>query len=782
MLRTTLQSWDFFKLEPETGFEQVYRKPFPTLPASVPGMVHLDLARNGLIPEPLYGRAHLALEWVDECDWAYRTEFSADPKAFSNSIIRFECLDGIACIELNGVQVGHHDNAFLPIEIDVSNVLRESNVLEIRFESSSRAATERRNAYLLERGLPLDQRCFDERAFLRKPAYMWGWDWAPRLISCGIAGPVELIQFESRIAHLELQIEPQEDGKYLVSATAHCMGTTAELELILGESGRASQQTECTWLIEGGEWHPKGCGPQTIHSIKATAGDDSEERRFGLRRVSLNRQPDAYGESFQFEVNGQPIWARGANWIPPSFFYSPGPAHSEIDRRVSQLAELGFNMLRVWGGGRYECEAFYDACDRHGILVWQDFPFACMYYPDDAQWQDAIRLEASHHVERLRTHPSLALWCGNNECQTMHESWLGENAASRFHGERIYSGVLKEVLTKLDQASPYIPTSPTGSDPTGPPNCNNPSFGDCHYWEVWHGKGDWIHYRDVEPRFCAEFGFASPCSMATWVKSISKEDIESFPGPEFLAHDKTGKDFEIIRGLVELHYPRAETLEEWVYFAQLNQRDAIRCAIEHFRSCPACAGALVWQANDCWPGSTWSICDSLGVIKPAGFELERLFAEALIAASFDSCELAARIVGKFDGQLSVRRFDTLTGAELNPSEFTESELHRSAFLAGAEGLQPRWCFAVEPKDLALQCQPIEVSRKEFLEVRVSGFVADLVAYGADSFEPLLLQGQRHRGAKPVTAVNEVLTYLAPSANERVVFRSLAGVHEVRAAD
>lgn len=784
MLRTKLKNWQFRMIEREAGYEQVYRRPFPLLPAEVPGMVHVDLARNGVIPDPFQGMAHVGLSWVDECDWAYQTEFVADPSAFPHSALRFECLDGVAEIELNGVLLAVHDNAFLPVEIPVQEHLQPSNVLQITFRSPVAEATSRRTAYLKNHGLPHDQRCFDERSFLRKPAYMWGWDWAPRLVSCGIAGNVELLQFQNRVS-LSLNTRHLEGSRYLLTAETQFTGDPPTLELLLGPEGRLIEDEKSSWIIEGGEWHPRGHGPQTLHIVRALTNEEVVEQRFGLRRVELRREPDQHGESFTFEVNGNPIWAKGANWIPPSFFYASGPTPAEIDDRIAEFASLGFNMLRVWGGGRYETDAFYEACDRHGILVWQDFPFACMYYPDDEHWQEVIRQEARYHVERLRAHPSLALWCGNNECQTMHESWLGENAAPTFHGERLYGGVLPEAIAELDPASPYIPTSPTGSDPASAPNCNNPNFGDCHYWEVWHGKGDWTHYRDIEPRFCAEFGFASPCSMAKWIETISKEDIDRFPGPEFLSHDKTGKDFDHIRSLVELHYPRASSLEEWVYFAQLNQRDAIRCAIEHFRSCSSCAGALIWQANDCWPGSTWSMRDSEGIYKPIAFELERLFAEVAISAVTTNGKLVGTLVnnspGDASGQLRVEIFDTITGLSHDPGDYKVDRASRSAFRLSIDGMpkSERWVFLVEPKDLQLELAQIEMRVGRYLEISLDKFVADLVAYNALTFEPLRLAGQVLRGAKPITSAPGVVRYEVPEPEGPLVFRSLAGVHPTR---
>jgi beta-mannosidase len=301
------------------------------------------------------------------------------------------------------------------------------------------------------------------------------------------------------------------------------------------------------------------------------------------------------------------------------------------------------NMLRVWGGGLYESDDFYQLCDELGLMVWQDFPFACAYYPDTDEYCEPLREEARVNVQRLRNHPSLVLWCGNNENLTMWEqAWGGEeNRPARYFGEHFYDRILPEVLREHDSERAYIPTSPQG----GEKDANSGGAGDQHYWDVWHGRGDWQFYRDSAARFSSEYGFASSCSLRAWqtvfaprARNTGRDSEVELTNlrvpvrdPIVRWHDKTAKGFEVFLSYVALHYPEPTSLEDWVYYSQLNQRDALRCALEHYRRSEFCRGSLIWQLNDCWPVQSWSLIDSEGQPKSAWFELRRLHAPRLLS-------------------------------------------------------------------------------------------------------------------------------------------------------
>jgi beta-mannosidase len=612
------------------------------LPASVPGHVHTDLVSAGVIADPFARRFELGCQWVDGERWVYRTELEFQPDAaLPARVLHFAGLDSVASVWLDGEKLAEHDNMFVPLELDVTERLTPGrHELRIELEPAVNVGRERRARYLASEGLGENVVRFDERAFVRKAQYMYGWDWGPRLVSAGIWRPVTLIEHAGRLldvlveqTHLpngtvDLRIWSDVDGAGKVEhAVGGVRGVFAD-----GEAAR----------VENPElWWPAGLGAQPLLEVTSRLlgidGRVLDERttRIGLRRVRLVREPDRHGESFELEVNGRRLYCVGANWIPDDSF----PARVSAARtreRLERARELNMNMLRVWGGGLYESDEFYAACDELGLLVWQDFPYACSYYPDDPDNLKAARREARENVRRLRNHPSLVLWCGNNENRTMFESGWDDpqRHPPRYHGERIYEGVLPQVLAELDPTRPYIPTSPWGGA-----LANDGGTGDQHYWDVWHGRGDWKFYAESKARFASEFGFASAPGARAWARiALGERNAAELPVRDADArwHDKTLKGFETFVAFVELHYPPAGSLEEWTYFSQLNQRDALRFGIEHFRRSDFCKGALLWQLNDCWPAQSWAVIDSEGEPKAAAFELRRLFAPALASLFLES--------------------------------------------------------------------------------------------------------------------------------------------------
>lgn len=587
------------------------------LSAQVPGHVHLDLVRHGVILDPFTAMGELGCQWVDDHDWSYRTAFEWHPDPENPiRVLHFEGLDTICEVFLNDEKIAEHDNMFLPLEIDVSGkIVAGANTIRVDFQSAIRVGNERRASYFEKEGLPLDTSCFFERAFVRKAQYMFGWDWGPRLVSCGIWKPVKLIESPSPVG-----------------------GGVGEG--VAGQPGQAQPLTR----------------PQ----------------------IRLLREPDAHGESFEFEVDGKRVWMRGANWIPDHSF------PSTIDRRqlrdrLEKAKDMGFNMLRVWGGGLYESDDFYELCDELGIFVWQDFPFACGYYPDDEASLETYRKEAEYHVERLKKHPCLALWCGNNENEMLHHGhWAGDKGPPRYYGNDAFHRVFKEVVERIDPSTPYIATSPLAEPGSNDPNCGG--CGDQHYWDVWHGRGDWRHYADSTARFSSEFGFASSCSLGVWDKVLD-EWAEDYPfiqdDPVLKWHDKTRKGWNTFVGFVRLHYPEPKSLADWVYYSQLNQRDAMRFAIEHYRRSDFCRGALIWQLNDCWPVQSWSILDCDGNYKAVAYELRRLYDEDLLSIERHNDLIKVHAVNDRDrlsGTVSLDAYHIATGAHLANLGMAELEL------------------------------------------------------------------------------------------------------------
>jgi len=734
---------------PNPGYPRPQLKKFDPVPAQVPGCVHLDLMRAGIIPDPFVDRFELGVQWVDEADWTYRTTFEFQGTG-SRQVLRFDCLDTVATVLLNGEEVATSDNFFIPLEVEVTGKLRPgANDLEIRFLSAVKTGEARRREWFGLHGLANETEMFDERAFIRKPGYMFGWDWGPRLVGCGIQGEVTLLEFEERIASFDVTVSPAADGWFEVRAAADV--ASAAYEFISGNAvTEIVPDGPGAWRVRGPLWWPAGMGDQPLHEVRASIPGQTVTKRIGLRTVELRQEPDAHGSTFEFIVNGQPFWARGANWIPEDSFpcrIDPG----QTQQRLRRYRDLNFNMIRVWGGGLYESEAFYDACDELGILVWQDFPFACMYFPDDEPWQTVVQREAEHQVRRLRHRASIALWCGNNENHAMWQQQWGSPGIvpSRYCGEHLYDLVLPNVLAALDPGRPYVASSPIGvspddSIPIGPGrNVGIDGWGDSHYWDVWHGRGDWVHYVESRARFSSEFGFASSCSMEQWRACLSSEALgETFPGPTALHHEKTGKKWETFYGFITLHYPECRTLEDWVYYSRLNQRDALRHGIEHYRRSDFCRGSLIWQANDCWPVMSWAVEDYLGVLKPAGYELRRLYADVMVSLAFRTGGIDVWVcndgVSAFEGVLEIEVVDTHTGpisrdevlvslssnSRAAVSEFDGSRYHstRTAVRFSLGGVD-RWTFLCEPKDLDLPEPVFEYTNDGW---RVVNFIAEYI--------------------------------------------------------
>ena len=667
------------------------------LPAQVPGHVHLDLVRAGVIADPFIRMNERGVQWVDDTDWVYETSFSTEePPAGGLRFLKFHGLDTVARIELNGELLGESENMLVPHEFEVTSLLRNGdegeglNTLRVKFQSAKQLGFARQREWNAGSDpVPYHWDTWAPRSMVRKAQYMYGWDWGPVLISCGIWQPVELIVVptarlldwkytcivEGNKATVGIEVEVERApgiAQAPLSLRLSLADEPSSVALATVPDGCGRHTVAGRLIIENPElWQPNGLlalGEQPrLYPLEmaVVAGEqlvDSRSERIGLRTVELLHETDADGdgEGFQFRINGQGIFAKGANWIPNDSFPSLSLTEnkSALRERVTQARDAGFNMLRVWGGGLYESEEFYDLCDELGILVWQDFGYGCAYYPDTGEYAKRSRQEAIAAVRRIRNHASLALWCGNNENDVMFRMNWHDAAPQRFVGEHLYHEILPAVVAAEDPATPYWPSSPYGGEHPG-----SEDTGDCHNWDVWHGRGDWVHYVESQARFCSEFGFAASCGMAAWNSVLSSKDRE----PRSAAvrwHDKTRKGYDTYLDYVSLHFPSPQTLEELVYYSQCNQAEALRCGVEHYRRLMGrCWGTLYWQFNDCWPVQSWSVIDSLGEPKAAYYASKRFYAPVLVSLLREGNTIAAHIVSdlreSIQGQLtlSVELFD-----------------------------------------------------------------------------------------------------------------------------
>jgi len=685
----------------------------PWLPAAVPGQVHIDLLNAGVISNPFERMVERSVQWVDDIDWVYETTFHLDNEPAQHTILAFEGLDTVADITLNEMDLAKTDNMFVAHEFPVGERLRHGpgedgdNTLRVTFRSAHRVGAER--IALWNETAPDKDRLdvnwyhWSGRSFIRKAQYAYGWDWGPELVSCGIWRPVKLIEMPvARLLDWRYDTEFGADGtahvtfSIAVDRAPNAATTPINLTVSLPRAGNETDALDVpipnsvTVVVPEGTgrviasvqvtiedaqlWWPNRHNPTgaaihpTLYSVEFELGAperiDFLTSKIGLRTIELIREPDAdgKGESFKFRVNGHDIFVKGANWIPADSFQSrlehdAGKLDCDdlADDRVYNLiwaaCDAGCNMLRVWGGGIYESEHFYELCDEHGIMVWQDFAYACAYYPDTDVYADACRTEAIANVRRIRTHPCLALWCGNNENHMMYDTkWIPP--PGRHIGEHLYHDVLPAVVAEEDPHTAYWPSSPYGG-----PDPQSQDYGDRHNWDVWHGVGDWTHYTEDTSRFCSEFGFASSCGLAAWDTCL--EDSDRSPNsPAVRWHDKTRKGYETYLGLVNLHYPIAETLEDLVYYTQINQAAALKYGIEHYRRIKGrCWGTLFWQINDCWPVHSWAVIDSELQPKAAYYACRDFFASALL--SFNRREDVVELhisndaLGPIEGKVSV---------------------------------------------------------------------------------------------------------------------------------
>ncbi|CAM3311872.1 glycoside hydrolase family 2 protein [Kibdelosporangium persicum] len=611
-----------------------------TVPATVPGSTHLDLLAAGLIPDPFLDRNEEELRWMHRADWRYSTSFAVDPPAPGERVdLVFDGLDTVSTIGLNGVVVGKTANMHRAFRFDVREILRDGdNDLTVDFHSALAHAEQ------VERELGWRDRAYPHPFnMVRKMACGFGWDWGPDLQTAGIWKPVRLERWRvARLAGVRplVTVQPDGTGHVTVHVDLEWADAADDVALVAIVDGRTEQvhvsgqqaSAEVTILVPDARlWWPAGHGEQPLYSLDISLTVNGNEidgvsRRIGFRTITVDTEPDDLGTPFTVVVNDRPIFVKGANWIPDDHFLTR-ITRDRLARRVDQAAGANMNLLRVWGGGIYETEDFYDVCDERGMLVWQDFPFACAAYPEEEPLRGEVAAEARENVARLTSHPSLALWNGNNENLWGYADWgWPEQLAGRTWGLWYYTDLFPRIVAELDPTRFYSPGSPYSPAPHHP---NDENHGTRHDWEVWN-RLDYTAYRDHIPRFCAEFGFQGPPTWTTLTEAVHDEPL-SPTSPGFLAHQKAEDgNGKLLRGMAgHLAVPLA--FADWHWATQLNQARAVTFGIEHFRSWwPRTAGAVVWQLNDCWPVTSWSAVDSGERAKPLWFALRQAFAPRLL--------------------------------------------------------------------------------------------------------------------------------------------------------
>jgi beta-mannosidase len=626
--------------------------------ATVPGCVHTDLLNNKLIDDPFWRDNEQKQQWIGKTDWEYQTTFHVTPVLLNHENLElvFEGLDTYAEVFLNDASLLKTDNMFRTWRANGKEFLKPGlNTLRIRFRSPINEVLPimARMKYELPAGNDQGEKTSPHT---RKAPYQYGWDWGPRFVTSGVWRPVYLEAWDKARVD-DLHIMPRK-------VTAAAANVTANVEIVAGADAnatiiidnlsdkgvvaqrnvpltRGSNRVALDFVIpRPALWWPNGLGAHPIYTFKARLVIDGQladqaTMRTGLRSLELRQERSDSGKSFTFVVNGVPVFAKGGNWIPADSF--PTRITEEKYRQLLEsVRDSNMNMVRVWGGGIYERNDFYDRCDEMGILVWQDFMFGCSLYPGDQAFLDNVRQEAIDNVKRLRNHPSIVIWVGNNEIESgwFHWGWKDKLPATLWDDYRkVFYGVLPEVCSSLDPSRPYWPSSPSSNLEDDP---ESQKMGDLHYWQVWHASSPFSEYEKQFPRFMSEYGFQSFPQIET-VNTYTEASDRDIKSPVMMAHQRHPRGNQLIREYMLRDYPEPKDFESFLYVSQVLQAEGIKIGAEHLRRImPHNMGSLFWQIDDCWPVASWSSIDYTGRWKALQYYARRFYSEILLSPHEDN--------------------------------------------------------------------------------------------------------------------------------------------------
>ena len=722
------------------------------IPATVPGSIHTDLMAQGLIADPFLDDNERLLSWIGYCDWDYDCEFdwAATDKKFTELV--FEGVDTVASIYLNGTSLGEVANQHRSYRYEVQHLIKPGkNQLKVKFSSPIRYA----DRMSLEYGYRPHVNHHPYNS-IRKMAANFGWDWGIDTSTSGLWKPVYLESFDTRIASVRPTLT-LEGGTGIANVIVELAGETAKsLTVKIGDqeievSNPVIGENKAQLRVENPKlWSTHLEGTPNLYQLSVSLGNGQEvfECQVGFRTITLEFPKDETGIGFEFHLNGKPTFIRGVNWIPNDAFLHR-ITKDNLRQRLTQAKAANINLIRVWGGGIYETEDFYELCNELGLLVWQDFLFACASYSEEGLGQE-VEAEARQNISRIMKHPSLALWNGNNENLWGHQEWnWQQRLQGKTWGAGFYYELLPSLVAELDPGRPYTPGSPFSPDTDK--LHNDPSAGSVHIWDLWNQK-DYPHYLDYKPRFVAEFGWQGPANWATIKESISDDPLTP-ESPGMIIHQKamSGND-KLTDGLVN-HFELPNDFESWHFAMQLNQANAIRFGLEHMRSeFPNCMGSVVWQLNDCWPVTSWAAIDGKGREKPLYFSIAQSYKSLLVTFSNVDNEIQVNLLNNqnkqiqgtlelelmdFSGKvLASEKQEMLVSANSKqtaqiPKELSNpSKSSSSVLVANFAGERKLWFFA-EYKDSALEQPNFELDLEKTstgyqLKVTANNLIRDLV--------------------------------------------------------
>ncbi len=636
----------------------------PWRAARVPGCVHTDLLAHKLIPDPFWGTNELSLEWIENTDFEYVRVFTLPRSMLQASRLELvaDGLDTVASVSINGKHVADTENMFIGYRFDITRMARPGrNTIHIVFGSPTVYIKAHR--HLNDSRQPNDP--MGGCSVIRKEQCSFGWDWGPRFPTSGIFRSIRIEATPAvRVASVHIAQTLSAGSATLICAPVldrpAPRGVRYRCSLSLAGVRVAVVDGTTLRVHNPRLWWPNGLGAQPLYElqIELLAGDtvvDTWRRRIGIRTIELDRHPDRWGESFQFRVNGVVVFAKGANWVPAHSFQASvtPPLYDEL---LTAAAEAHLNMVRVWGGGVYENDEFYDLCDQKGLMVWQDFMFACSRYPGARAFVASVRSEAEYNVQRLAHHACMALWCGNNEVEQMAKDIVAR-APRRKAYDAVFNSLLPEVVATYNPETAYWPSSP--HDPEGYEKRmgrNSDKGGDAHTWAVWHGRQRVPFFETEHYRFVSEYGMQSYASLETTATFARKDQTNIF-GPEMENHQKCGTGNSLIFTYISQQYRFPRDFASLVYLSQVNQAYALKTALEHHRrEMPRCMGSLYWQLNDCWPVASWASVEFGGHWKGAHYAVKRSCAPAIVSA---------KRVGTEEVYSINRQRNTVSGCELH---------------------------------------------------------------------------------------------------------------------
>lgn len=620
--------------------------------ASVPGSIYSDLQNNSLIEKPFYSNNEQSIQWVADSVWYYKNTLIVTSETMLNQHIELVCegIDTYSKIWVNDSLVFSTNNMFRIWRKEIKHLLR-FGINEIKIEFKPVSEIEKIEAgklpYILSN---------EERVFTRKAQYQYGWDFSPKFKGCAVWRPVKLITWNNykvesvqivqkqitqkqAVLSAVMEIESINNSEITVSISDNKTGLLYNSKKVLLKKGKQKIITDFT-INNPILWWCNGIGDPFLYSISVKTKDNKGFSKksnvsIGIRTIEVVQEKDEYGKSFYFKLNGVKVFAKGSNYIPANYF-SSGTDTVSYSRIIRDAVKSNMNMLRVWGGGIYEVDEFYNLCDKNGILVWQDFMFACAMYPGDKAFVANVKQEAIDNVKRLRNHPSIAIWCGNNEISEGWHNW-GWQKQYKYSKEdslkiwsdyqNLFHKVLPEVITKYDSVRYYWPSSPE----IGWGKKESLLQGDCHYWGIWWGNEPFKNYNTKVGRFMSEYGFQGmPCMKS--IKQFCDTSELNISSTTMKSHQKHSVGYQTINEYIKREYPKPSDFEDYIYKSQLIQADGIKTAIEaHRREMPYCMGTLYWQMNDCWPAVSWSGIDYFGKWKAMQYVVKSAYENQILS-------------------------------------------------------------------------------------------------------------------------------------------------------